>query len=408
MRQVFQCATYAPGSAGHASLRSDVTVGGNLSTWNQRYHLPDALIDVGFFSSHKKSRYGEPMFLSGIRPSRTVVWAASVLLLASMTCTKAFADRLHFNDGESITGAMLGIADGQVQWNSAILGDLYIDLHHVRYIESGDHFDIEITGDEMSNCWMFLQRGKQHLHCDEGIQQLADWKLVVAAGHTITEPQPWLKKKGSFIVALEDASGNTDITKYDINARTEMRYLDSRHTIGLRYQDESSNGDKTRESWLGSYQYDQFLTEQWFATGNAFYEEDKFRDLDQRASVGAGLGYQFLETAYFDLLGKGTLNYVNEEFTTGIKRERPAVLWNLDFAWRVNGEGMEVFHRHTIMQSFKQGDDFEINTISGLKYPINGSLSSVIQLEYNYDNLPAELIIDKVDRKWSVGVNYDW
>jgi len=29
-------------------------------------------------------------------------------------------------------------------------------------------------------------------------------------------------------------------------------------------------------------------------------------------------------------------------------------------------------------------------------------------LEYNYDNLPAEESIDKVDRKWSVGVNYDW
>lgn len=348
------------------------------------------------------------MFTLPIIFLRKLGWAASWGLLAVVCASHAAADRLHFNDGESITGAMLGIADGQVQWNSAILGDLFIDLHHVRYIESGDHFDIEITGEEMSNCWMFLQRGKQHLHCDEGIQQLSNWQLVVAAGETITEPQPWLKKKGSVILALEDATGNTDITRYDFNVRTELRYLESRHTIGVRYQDESSNGDKTRESWLGSYQYDQFLTEQWFATGNAFYEEDRFRDLDQRASVGAGAGYQFLETAYFDLSGKGSLNYVKERFSTGTVRERPAFLWNLDFLWRVDGAGVEVFHRHAILQSFEQGDDFEVNTISGLKYPINGSLSSIVQLEYNYDNLPAETAIDKVDRKWSIGVNYDW
>ena len=320
----------------------------------------------------------------------------------------ASADRLHMADGESITGTLLGIADGHVQWSSAILGDLSIGQNHVDYIESGSHFDLKTTGSELRNCWMFVQQSKQLLHCDEGVQRLGDWTLVVAAGETITKPQPLLQQKGGLILALEDAAGNTDITKYDINARTELRYLESRHTIALRYQDESSNGDKTRESWLGSYQYDQFFTDQWFATGNAFYEEDKFRELDQRASVGLGMGYQFLETAYFDLLGKGTLNYVDERFTTGLTRERPAFLWNLDFAWRVNDRGLEVFHRHAALQSFQEGDDFEVNTTTGLKYPINGAFSSIVQLEYNYDNLPAETSIDKVDRKWSVGVNYDW
>jgi putative salt-induced outer membrane protein YdiY len=255
---------------------------------------------------------------------------------------------------------------------------------------------------------MFIQQTKQHLHCDQGVQRLGDWTLVVAAGETITQPQPLLQQKGGLILALEDSAGNSEITRYDINARTELRYLESRHTIALRYQDESSNGDKTRESWLGSYQYDQFFTDQWFATGNAFYEEDKLRELDKRASVGLGMGYQFLETPYFDLLGKGTLNYVDERFTTGVTRDRPAFLWNLDFAWRVNDQGVEVFHRHAALQSFEKQSDYEVNTTTGLKYPINSAFSSIFQLEYNYDNLPAEESIDKVDRKWSVGVNYDW
>lgn len=331
-----------------------------------------------------------------------------VSLLGMLIATNVYADRLYFTDGESITGALVGIADGNVQWSSAILGDLSVGLHHIEFIESGAHFDMQTTGSELTNCWMFVQRDRQHLHCDQGVQPLGDWKLVIAAGETITKPQPLLEQKGSLILALEDAAGNTDITKYDINARTELRLLESRHTIALRYQDESSNGEKTRESWLGSYQYDQFFTEQWFATGNAAYEEDKFRELDNRSTFGLGMGYQFLETAYFDLLGKGTINYVDEQFTTGEDRERPAFLWNLDFAWRVNDDGMEVFHRHTALQSFQKGSDYEIRTTSGLKYPINGAFSSIFQLEYNYDNLPAEAIIDKVDRKWSIGVNYDW
>ena len=332
----------------------------------------------------------------------------TLVLSAALLPSEAAANRLHFTDGESITGVMTGIEEGKVKWTSAILGDLAIDLHHVKRIESGDHFDLKLTGRELHNCWMFIQREKQHLHCDEGVQQLANWKLVVAAGETVTGQQPLLQKKGSLVLALEDASGNNDITKYDVDARTELRYLESRHTMGLRYRDESAARETTRQSWLVTYQYDQFFTEQWFATGNAFYEEDKFRELDHRSSAGLGMGYQFLETAYFELLGKGSLNYVDERFTTGLSRNRPAFLWNMDFVWRVDGGGMELFHRHAMLQSFDKGEDYEINTTTGFKYPINGSLSSVVQLEYNYDNLPAETLVEKVDRKWSIGVNYDW
>ncbi|WP_162845953.1 DUF481 domain-containing protein [Seongchinamella sediminis] len=348
------------------------------------------------------------MYQTASLPRWIVGCSLCVFSLLLALAAPARADRLHFSDGESITGALVGISDGQVQWSSAILGDLAIGLNHVAFIESGSRFDLKRTSGELNNCWMFIQREKQHLHCDQGVVPLADWTLVVAAGETITLPQPLLEQKGSLILALEDASGNTDVTRYDINARSELRFLETRHTLAARYQDESTNGQKTRQSWLGTYQYDQFFTEQWFATGNAAYEENEFRDLEDRTTVGLGMGYQFLETAYFDLLGKSTLNYVNENLTSGENRERPAFLWNLDFAWRVNDQGMEVFHRHAALQSFQQGDDWELATITGLKYPINGAFSSVFQLEYNYDNLPAESEIDKVDRKWSIGVNYDW
>ena len=318
------------------------------------------------------------------------------------------ADRLHFTDGESISGTLKSIEDGKLTWNSAILGDLVIEQHHIKLIESGDHFDLKTSGKELTNCWMYVEREKQILHCDEGVETISSWKMVVAAGETLTEPLPILAQKGNIKLALEDSSGNNNISKYDIDGRSEWRYIESRHTFALKIQEESAESQKTRNMWRGSYQYDQFFTDQWFATGNAFYEEDEFRDIDQRTSVGLGMGYQFLETAYLDLSGKGTLNYVDEQFNSGVKRTRPAFLWNLDFAWRFNDKGIELFHRHVIMQSFESGEDFEVNTLTGLKYPINGHFSPVIQLQYDYDNLPADGNVDKEDRKWSVGLDYNW
>ncbi len=331
------------------------------------------------------------------------------LLLASWLLLAPFAaaDRIHFTDGESITGSLVGIEDGKVRWASAILGELLIEQHHVEWIESGVRHDLKTTARELSNCWMFVQNGRQLLHCDQGVQSLGDWKLVISAGETLIGP-PALIQKGSVVVAAEDASGNNNITKYNVDARTELRYIDTRHTIAVRYQEESAERATTRNMWRTGYQYDQFVTEQWFLTGNAFYEEDEFKELDQRASAGAGMGYQFLETSYFNLLGKGSLNYVDEQFRNGDRRQTPAFLWNLDFSWIFNEQGMELYHRHAMLQAFNDGSDYELTTVTGFKYPVNGHFSSVIQLEYDYDNLPAADAVEKRDQKWSIGINYDW
>jgi len=318
------------------------------------------------------------------------------------------ADRLHFTDGESITGTLVSIEGGKVKWSSPILGELLVEQHHVELIESGDHFDMETSGKELTNCWMYVQRERQLLHCDQGVEALASWKLVVIAGEALTEPLPLLTQKGNIKIAAEDSTGNNRISKYNVDARSEWRYIESRHTFALLYQEESAESQTTRNMWRTSYQYDQFFTRQWFATGNAFYEEDEFKDIDERKSMGLGMGYQFLETSYLNLLGKGTINYVDELLTNGVERTRPAFLWNLDFAWQFNDKGMEFFHRHFMMQSFKLGEDWEINTLTGFKYPINGHFSSVIQLEYDYDNLPADGNVDKKDQKWSVGLDYNW
>ncbi|MEM1113463.1 MAG: DUF481 domain-containing protein [Pseudomonadota bacterium] len=335
---------------------------------------------------------------------RRAVLTGLLLLL----CNPALADRIYFSNGESITGTLEGVEQGKVQWTSPMLGSLNIEQHHVSWIETDERYDLKTSRRTLTNCWMYKQRERQLLQCDEGVHSLTDWKLVVKAGEALQGPQPFLTQTGGVVIAAENSSGNNNIDKYNVDARTELRLIETRHTLALRYQEESAEGQNTRNMWRTSYQYDQFFTQQWFLTGNAFYEEDEFRELDQRYSAGIGMGYQFLETSYFDLNGKGTINYVDEQFDTGEQRQRPALLWNLDFKWRFNDRGVEMYHRHFLLQSFTETDDFEISTVTGFKYPISGKLNSVIQLEYDYDNLPAEGNVDKRDQKWSIGLNYDW
>jgi putative salt-induced outer membrane protein YdiY len=321
----------------------------------------------------------------------------------------SYGGRLFLPENESISGSLVSIDEGRLRWSSPVLGELTVGLQHVEYIESERRFDVQTSAQEWGACVMSVDQSLgQMLHCDEGTEFIGSWILVTSVEEVVDEPLPILAQIGSLKLAAENSSGNSNISKYRLDGFSELRLLESRHTINLRYDEESASDTTTRNMWRTSYQYDQFFTRKWFATGNAFYEEDEFKDLDERSSVGLGLGYQFLETYDMQLNGKGTVNYLDERFSNGVERTTPAFLWNLDFVWRFNDKGMRFFHRHAFLVAFDEGDDFELATTTGFQYPINGHFSSVIQLEYDYDERPADDLIRKKDAKWSVGVDYNW
>ncbi|MBA6414294.1 DUF481 domain-containing protein [Parahaliea sp. F7430] len=343
-----------------------------------------------------------------MKRSRTHKLLFPLVIICQLFTHSVLADRLYTTDGESIPGTLLGLENGKLRWKSEVYGELSVDQFHIRRIESHGHFDFKLSGRELNNCWMYVQRDRQLLHCNEGVEVLKSWKLVLAAGDSVNEPPPILVQKGNINIAAEDSSGNNNLSKINVDARSEMRFIESRHTIMLRYQEERLDSETARNMWRSAYQYDQFFTEQWFVVGNASYEEDEFKDIEQRTLLGLGMGYQFLETSYVDLFAKGTVNYFDEQFSLGHDRVTPAFLWSLDFAWRFNDKGMEFFHRHAMLQAFQSSEDYEVSTLTGFKYPINGQFSSTIQLQYDYDNLPSQDDIEQKDQTWSIGLNYKW
>ena len=121
--------------------------------------------------------------------SRRVAVSLLILLFA-LPASHSGADRLYLADGESITGALIGIEAGKVKWLSAMLGELEIEQHHVAMIETSEHYDLKTSGRDFTHCSMSVALDTQQLHCDQGVETLASWKLVVAAGESVTAPPP--------------------------------------------------------------------------------------------------------------------------------------------------------------------------------------------------------------------------
>ena len=87
----------------------------------------------------------------------------------------------------------------------------------------------------------------------------------------------------------------------------------------------ASDRDTETESNATAYaKYDRFLTEKWYLYANTSFENDKFKDLRLRSTLGVGTGYQFFDTPRTILSLEGGIDYVHTDFYTQPTDDYPA------------------------------------------------------------------------------------
>jgi putative salt-induced outer membrane protein YdiY len=127
---------------------------------------------------------------------------------------------------------------------------------------------------------------------------------------------------GQISVGWSSSRGNSQTDNWSASASAELRRQKDRIFGGADYarssqKDTTTNQKTTTENWwrlMG--QYDYFFQPKWFGFGNGRYETDKIALLDYRLLVGAGVGYQWVETDRTNVALEGGLAYKHETYET--------------------------------------------------------------------------------------------
>lgn len=88
-----------------------------------------------------------------------------------------------------------------------------------------------------------------------------------------------------------------------------------------------SRGLETESNWIAYMKYDHFVTRKWYAYTNADFQNDKFKDIQLRSTLGIGTGYQFIESEKTNLSLEGGLTYVQTDFIVAPDDDYPAGRW---------------------------------------------------------------------------------
>jgi len=328
-----------------------------------------------------------------------------IILIAMFAVASVRADEVVLNNGDRITGKMVNLEDGKLSIKTEYAGVISIDWSQVKtfstdapaYVKIGDNTVlVKITESESGTVTL----ESDDLRTPESV--------ALSRLETMSyERKPAVRVSGRINIGAASSSGNTNVENLNANAEVVARSDQNRVTLGGQVNKGKDSGKETESNWLAYLKYDHFISEKWYAFANASGENDKFKDINLRTTLGAGGGYQVLDTGKTYLLLELGANNVNTDFEVGTDQNYPAARFALDFSRKLFGSEAEFFNRDVFFNSLDDSENQFLRTRTGLRLPIVERLNSTIQYNYDWDNNPAPGRRSE-DKTWLFTLGYRW
>jgi putative salt-induced outer membrane protein YdiY len=296
----------------------------------------------------------------------------AVLLSIFALSVPLCADELHLANGDRFTGTVQRLAGGTLTFKTPH-GDLQLPWGEVTLLRTDEPVLVTIGGGA-PNVVLLDTSG--------GDVPLSD---ILA----IERPQPPLSLTGGASAGFLTTTGNSDISSLRLDGELVARRRHDRYTTTAVLNRGEDSGRESVRNASGSLRYDRFLSERFFLNGSVILAHDRFRELDLRTAVGAGVGYQVWDTPAARLSVEGGVGYVKENFALSPDNSytalREATKLELFFADR----RVQAFH-HQDMYFGPAGDDnLFLRMQNGVRLSVVGGFVTTAQMDLDYDRSPA-------------------
>jgi putative salt-induced outer membrane protein YdiY len=327
--------------------------------------------------------------------------------LCAIGAPYALADEILLANGDRLTGKIVRKESDTIVLSTSYAGDVTIRWADIR----------RITADEPVA--VYFEDGSK---LTGTVQPAGDGMVIVTSGELASDPTPLAKLRfinpsaevsgegakvtGHINAGLSSSSGNTQAKKFFLDTEGLIRSRDDRYTFGARALNSYDRGTETESSWLAYGKYDRFFTKKWYGYVNSDFENDKFKDIRLRSTVGLGSGYQFFESEKTNLSLESGLTYVQTNFIVGEDEAYPAVRWALKYDHLLFSK-LRFFHAHEAYVGLESNDQMFVRSQTGLRVPLMDRLNATAQYNVDWENTPTEGRV-KTDKTLLLTLGYTW
>lgn len=309
---------------------------------------------------------------------------ASVVLLATLAAaTPTAADEVQLANGDRLTGELVALANGTLTFSTPH-GELRIPWNLVTSLAVETPMLVTV-GDGPP-----AAAGSAIGSATTGLATGTGGPLAFADITAITRPVPPVTVDGVANAGFLRSGGNSDASSLQLDGNLGVRAGANRYTGTASFIRSEDRSTETARNWSTSLKYDRFLDPRLFLNANALFTGDQFRDLDLRTALGAGLGYQVLDTPRVRLTTDAGIGWVNEHRTAGDDNRYTAARESaaLD-VFLILPDRMQLFHQHDGYFGVTGEDNLFIRTQNGVRLGLAGGLVTTMRLGLEYDRTPA-------------------
>ena len=336
------------------------------------------------------------------RPSLSVVL---LLLAASLG---AHADVVKLRNGDRLTGTVVAKQDNTLVLRTPYAGEVRIAWNEVAELVVDKPVQL-MLGDQppLPATLAPAASGQAAIVRDGGLPEPVDLAQIA-----YINPQPYqsgtgIAWKGKLNVAATFTRGNATSDRLYGEGDVEARAKDYRWTTGLKVNRVRDGAGTAVNSWLGDGSLDRFLRPRHFIYARSSFEHDPAKDLELRAALGAGYGWQALETPELHLALRGGVDVVHVDRDAGDDERYPAVGWGLRYEQWFANRKLQLFQEQEGFWNFRDVEDVVLRTKTGVRIPLYTNIDATAQLNVDW-NSAAGPDRDRLDSVWLLGVGYRW
>ncbi len=328
--------------------------------------------------------------------------------------TRAVADEVQFNNGDRLTGTVVGVDGGKMKIKTKVAGEVTVDLKDVKTFSTDAPVAVKLKDGTVVHQKVSAD-GAGQVVLGGAATPAAPGVVPPAGGRNV--PLTEVKRvnadenfTGSVTVGGLLTRGNSDTEQLTVNAEAVRRTETDRITLGAGYffgrQRDLNTGDKTTttDNWFALGKYDYFLDEKLYAFGAMRVEKDRIADLDLRLTPSAGVGYQWAEGPEFNFNTEAGLAFVHEQYTNDDTEDHVAARLAYHVDKQLNDK-VSLFHNLVYLPSLERLDDYNLIADGGVRATLTEQMFTEFKIQWNYDSTPAPTA-SRSDLRYILGVGW--
>jgi putative salt-induced outer membrane protein YdiY len=316
------------------------------------------------------------------------MWSGVTLAVAVSLATAGRADELVFDNQDRLTGTFLGMAKGEITFESDVVGKVTIPVRRVESLNTEEPIAVVLPDGTIVR--------ERVVGGEEGALAFADPNLPSPKLDEVEEinpkPETW---HGSLTAGLIVERGDTD--KQDARVEISLHRETKRWRLRTSFLYEGERSRSTGEDYStkdrlyrGKTQFDWNLSERSFWYSRLRAERDGVADLDLRTITGGGLGYRVVDRAglTFEVQAGGA--WVRESYgDDSLDTDYPAAVAIYDLDVNLH-DAVRFFSDGEWVPSLREFNDLQLlTTETGLRIDLTKDWFAEAKLVWELDTEPS-------------------